>query len=323
MAELRKDPLSGSWVVVGYKKTIVDNTGLCPFCPGNEYLTPPAIREIRDRDGAWLSRCFPAANPVFVIEVDENKRAEGFYDKMANLGAHEIVVESRSHGQTYTTFDPIEMSWVLDMYTERILDLKKDKRFKYVQIFKNYGELAGSYISHPHSHVLATPILPHRLSQELANSMNHYRLKERCLLCDVVSQEIRQDKRIVAITDYFLAVCPFASRFPYEVWIVPRFHDAHFETSLTGHRRDDFINLFLDVMRRIERIKDAYTLVIHSSPNVVRQSFSEEDLRVDDYFHWHIEILPKDLESSRYKAQEEFYTISVTPEETASLLKAE
>jgi UDPglucose--hexose-1-phosphate uridylyltransferase len=323
VAELRKDPLSGNWVVVGYNRTIVNNKGFCPFCPGNEHLTPPNIREIRDREGAWLSRCFPAANPVFVIEVDENKRAEGFYDKMGNLGAHEIIVESRNHEKTFSTFDPAEMSTALDMYVDRIIDLKNDKRFKYVQIFKNFGELAGSFNPHPHSHVLATPILPHRLSMELGNSINHYRQKERCLLCDVLSQETRQNKRIVMETDQFLAFCPFASRFPFEVWIVPRFHDPHFETSLHGDRKENLIDVFLYVMKRIEKMRDSYTIVVHTSPNVVKKGFVEEDLRVEDYFHWHIEILPRDAYSTRYKREDEFYTISVTPEETAKLLKTE
>ena len=141
-----------------------------------------------------LSRAFPAANPVFQIEETENKRAEGFYDKMGTLGAHEIIVEARSHAKTFSTFETAEVSRVVDMYSERILDLKKDKRFKYIQVYKNHGENTGSRISHPHSHVLATPIVPHQLSLELANSKYHYLQKERCLLCDEVSQENRADQ---------------------------------------------------------------------------------------------------------------------------------
>ena len=107
------------------------------------------------------------------------------------------------------------------MYTERIIDLKRDERFKYVLVSKNHGEVAGSFIFHPHSHVLATPILPQQVAQELASSRDHYLLKERCLLCDVVSQEIRQGKRVVTLTDHFVVLCPFASRLAFEVMIVP------------------------------------------------------------------------------------------------------
>ena len=323
MAEFRKDALTGNWVVVGFKRTETRETGVCPFCPGNEHLTPSSIREIRDGHGQWLTRCFSAANPVFQIEVSENKRAEGFYDKMGTLGAHEIIVEDRVHTKTFSTFEPPDVARVVDMYGERILDLKKDRRFRYVQVFKNHGEIAGSSIFHPHSHVLATPIVPHQLSLELTNSKNHYLQKERCLLCDVVSQEMRQDIRVVTVTDHFLVVCPFASRLAFEVWIVPRRHNPSFESWLDEEARRDFIEVYLETMRRIERLKSSYSVVIHTSPNRSTQYFAEQDLRIDDYFHWHVEILPRDISSSTYKREDEFYTVSLMPEEAAALLKGE
>jgi UDPglucose--hexose-1-phosphate uridylyltransferase len=323
MAELRKDPVSGNWVVVGYGRTQPVDINVCPFCPGNEHLTSPVIREFKDIDGSWLVRCFPASNPVFVIEVPEHKRAEGIFDRMGNVGANEIVVEGRSHTQTLSTFDERQLSLVLAMYRDRIIDLKKDKRFKYVQTFKNHGQLAGSYIFHPHSHVLATPILPQRIALELTNSQNHYKQKERCLFCDIITQELRQDKRVVAVNDGFAAFTPFAPRFPFEVWIAPRRHCDSFETMQDGEMQRDFIRLFLDVMKRIEKVAPSYTISIHTSPNEMGRGFVEENLPVSDYFHWHVEILPRDLRTSKYKREDEFYVISITPEETARLLKAE
>lgn len=286
-------------------------------------MTSRVIREFKDREGAWTVRCFPAANPVFIIEVPEHKRAEGIFDKMGNVGAHEIVVESRSHTQTLSTFDEHQLSLVLDMYRDRIVDLKKDKRFKYVQIFKNHGQLAGSLLFHPHSHVLATPILPQRMALELTNSRNHYKQKERCLLCDIIAQELRQDKRIVGVNDRFAAFAPFAPRFPFEVWVAPRHHSNSFESMQNGDMQKDFVALFLDVMKRIEKVAPSYTVSIHTSPNQAERSFVEEDVPLSEYFHWHVEILPRDLRTSKYKREDEFYVISITPEETASLLKAE
>lgn len=323
MAEFRRDPLLGNWVVVGFKKTKTNAVGVCPFCPGNEELTPPSIRELRDREGRWLLRCFPAANPLFKVEEEENKRAEGFYDKMGTLGADELIVENASHTKSISAFEPVEMARVVAMYTERIIDLKKDERFKHVQVFKNHGEIAGSYIFHPHSHVLATPIIPHQIMMELTNSKNHYLLKERCLLCDVVSQEIRQSRRIVTLTEHFMVLCPFASRVPFEVWIIPRAHNPAFE-QWTGERvREDFVLVFLDTMRRIEKLASAYSIVVHTSPNMAREGFIEENIKVEDCFHWHIEILPRDAYSARFKREDQFYTILTTPEEAAVLLKAE
>ena len=323
MAELRRDPLSGNWVVVGYTKSKSDDVSICPFCPQNEELTPHAIREYRDFEGKWEVRCFPASNPVFVIEVSEAKRAEGLYDKMGNVGAHEIVVESRMHTKTLSAFEEGEFLPVVDMFIDRIVDLKKDKRFKYVQIFRNHGELAGSYIFHPHSHVLATPIMPHRLELELANSKSHFLQKERCLLCDIVSQEMRQDKRVIETSTNFLAFCPFASRFPFEVWMVPRFHNDSFESLHDVNVKREFVSLFLDIMRRIEKVTNSYTMAIHSSPNTLKEPSGGEEANVSDYFHWHIEILPRDFRTSKYKREDEFYTAPIVPEEAATLLKGE
>jgi UDPglucose--hexose-1-phosphate uridylyltransferase len=323
MAELRKDPVSGSWTVVGFTRVKVTDLDRCPFCPGNEQSTGTPIREFMDAGGAWLVRAFPASNPIFVIEMSENKRAEGMYDKMGNVGAHEIVVENRTHTKTLSEFDENELVLVLDMYSERILDLKMDSRFKHVQIFRNHGELAGSFIYHPHSHVLATAIIPNGVLQELMNSRNHYLQKERCLLCDIANQEIRQDKRVVASTENFVAFCPFAPRFPFEVWLLPRFHSHTFESLTDKALKHEFARLFLDVMRRLERVRSSYTIVVHTAPNAVKEGVAKEEVPVDNYCHWHVEILPKDFRSSKYKREDEFHTVSVMPEDAATILKSE
>jgi len=322
MGEFRKDPLTGSWVVAGVTKGETGETGVCPFCPGNERLTPHSIREIRDWQGQWLARSFPAINPVFEIEASDAKRAEGFYDKMGTLGAHEIIVEDRSHTKTFSTFDFFDVSRIVEMYAERIVDLKRDKRLKYVQVFKNHGEITGSRIFHPHSHVLATPIVPQQLSLELANSRNHYVQKERCLMCDIVSQETRQNRRVVVATERFLVICPFASRLSFEIWIIPRRHSPSFESSMDERIKEDFVGVFLDAMKRIERLRSSYSIVFHTSPNTAAWQLGEpEGPHMNDYFHWHLEVLPRT--ESKYKREDEFYTVSVLPEEAAAILRRE
>jgi len=324
VAELRKDPISGSWVVVGLTWVKSSELNVCPFCPGNEHLPGKPIREVRDAGGNWLIRCFPAANPLFMIEALAGKKAEGMYDRMGNVGAHEIVVENRAHTKNLSDFEMDELALVLDMYAERIVDLKKDKRLRHVQIYRNHGELAGSYIFHPHSHILATSIMPHGTVLELANSKDHYLQKERCLLCDITAQEIRQNKRIVAISENFVAFCPFAPRFPFEVCLLPRFHGHTFESLIEDRAlKYEFIHLFLDVIRRIERARSSHTIVIHTAPSQVAGDIAQEPDGVEDYFHWRVEILPRDLRSSKFKREDEFYNVSLTPEEAAQILKSD
>lgn len=321
MPELRKDPVTGNWIVVDQK--IQSNAPLdkCPFCPGNEHLTPPTIREYRDHGSSWIIRCFSAINPVFVIEAKENKRGEGIYDKMDNVGAHEVIVENRSHTKTMSDYTEREMLFLFEMYQERIRDLKKDRRFRYIQVFKNHGELTGSQIIHPHSHVLATPIMPQRLDLELSNSKAHYIHKERCLFCDIISQEIRQNKRVIAMNADFISLCPFASRFPFETWILPIRHGESFENMRNEAALRELVSIFLDTMKRIERVSNAYTMVIHSSPNIdYIKSREDEDIAISEHFHWHIEILPRDLKTSKYKREDEFYVIDMNPEDAASKL---
>jgi UDPglucose--hexose-1-phosphate uridylyltransferase len=322
-AEFRKDPLLGNWVVVGFKKNKTTAVGICPFCPGNEDQTPVPIREFIGTDGTWQVRCFAAGNPILQIEAAENKRADGLYDKMGTVGADELIVEHRSHVKTFSTFDPSEMMLVLDMYVDRLRDLKKDERFKYVQIFKNHGELAGSYIFHPHSHVLAMPILPYQVSAEIINSRNHFLLKERCLLCDIVSQEIRQEKRIILAAEHFIAITPFASRVAFETWIVPKRHSSHFESGLDGPIKEEFVAVLLDTMKRIEKVASSYSMVLHTSPASRGHVFDSNEPSLDDYYHWHIEILPRDTNSSKVKREDQFYATLISPEEAAALLRAE
>ncbi len=321
MAELRRDPASGNWVVVGYETKDVPPGRGCPFCPGNEHMTPRAIREIKNTAGDWRLRVIPAINPVFVIEAQENKRAEGLYDKMGNVGAHEIIVEHRDHGKALGTFSADELGLVLSQYMERIVDLKKDRRFRYVQVFRNQGELSGSNINHPHGHVLATPIMPKRINLELANAKAHHIQKERCILCDGIRQEIRQEHRLVAMNDHFVAFCPFASRFPYETLIAPRRHEDSFE-AMKEPVLSSFISLFLNVIKRLELVVPSHSVVLHTSPNVARlEQGAEEDL-FTEYFHWHVEILPKDSKVAKYKTEDEFYVIATTPEKAAKTLRS-
>ncbi|MCS7281280.1 MAG: DUF4931 domain-containing protein [Desulfobacterota bacterium] len=322
MTEIRKDPVSGDWVIVGHKYIPILNRELCPFCPGNEHLTPDTIREVKDEFGNWKIRCFPSKDFLFIAEVEEMRRAEGMYDKMSNPGAHEIVVETPEHTKVFSRFTKDETELLLRFYQERILDLKKDKRFKYIQIFKNHGELTGSRIFHAHSHILATPIIPKRIENEIQNAKAHYERKERCLFCDIIRQELKDRRRLVTENGRFAAFCPFASRFTFEVWILPKIHEVNFENTDRGENLSLLAEILMDVMKRIERLTNAYTIVYHTSPNEKGYGLDfEKSIPISEYFHWHVEIMPRDYRTARYKREDEFYVTTLTPEEGANILR--
>jgi len=324
MIEMRLDPTSRSWILVGRSGADPGRKEApltCPFCPGREAETPPALATITGPDGAWRVRAFPDKLPVFQVEGDLDRQGEGLYDRMRNVGAHEVVVETPRHATTLAGLTPEEIARVLQMFRQRIQDLKNDLRFRYVQVFKNQGTLAGSLIEHAHSHLVATPVIPRRLQMELRWSKFHYDLKERCLYCDILRQELEQGVRLVQQTEDFVAFCPFAPRFAYEVWVFPMVHGHRFE-DLEDSRLLRLAGILRDVLRRVERKSPHYHMVLHTAPN--EKSPPVWGLAWDtlkDDFHWHLEILPRQADMARLHREEEFYLNPVTPEEAARQLR--
>ena len=324
MIEIRQDPTTRTWILVGHsgadpgRKHVPDG---CPFCPGHEAETPATLAAITGPDGAWQVRAFPDKVPMFQVEGDLGREAEGIYDRMRNVGAHEVVVETREHGTTLARLPAEDIARVLQMFRRRIQDLKNDIRFRYIQVFRNQGPQAGSLIHHAHSHLVATPVIPRRLEAELRWSKRHFDLKERCLYCDMLRQEMSQGTRMVEQHPAFVAFCPFAPRFSYEVWVLPVAHRHRFE-DLDDPALAGLAQILKRVLQRIEAVIPDYHMVLHTSPNEKSPSIwglAWESL-MDD-FHWHIEILPRSTEATRLHREEEFYVNSVTPEDAARQLR--
>ena len=273
--------------------------------------------------GAGAVRVYPHHNALYQIEGKADRRAEGIYDKMGTVGAHEVFVESPDHHYCLSRAEDYEIESLLQCWAVRIDDLKKDFRFKYVTVFKNQGKVAGQQIQHPHSELTATTFIPRRLLYELRSSQEYYRLKERCVLCDIVRYEEHQGARVVEISANFVALCPFASRVPYELWILPRYHHSSFEADLL-HRRDgsELAGILRRCLARLEQITDAYHLVLHTSPNTnYRSEIQGYWTTIEDDYHWHIEILPiKEKQTKSYSIKEVYYC-SMAPETAAAKLK--
>jgi UDPglucose--hexose-1-phosphate uridylyltransferase len=321
--ELRKDPITMSWVIIEGPEENGITLDDCPLCPGNDSGLQ-SIYSSPYNHPHWQVRVVPHLHPVYRIEGDAMRRGEGLYDKMRNLGAHEIVVETRDHALPLSQQPPEKIAQVLQAYVSRIADLKKDRRFRYITVFRNQGQSAGQDMSHPHSEITATPFIPRRIGYELRSAQRYFDLKERCLICDIVKQEISQQVRTVDSTDQFVALCPFASRVPYETWVLPAYHHCHFEEDLTSPESQlRFARFLKTILQRLESVTPAYHLVLHSSPNTnAKFEQAERWKTLSDDYHWHFEILPVIASKSKSYSLKEVYYNSLPPEDAAADLRS-
>lgn len=327
MHELRKDPLLGRWVAVLSKSLppseyqVLENIteSDCLLCPGKEGETPAEITSIKE-DGRWLVRVIPHFNPLFQIEGDLGRRGVGMYDRMNNIGANEIVIETPEHERSPEDIGIDQINRVLNVYRDRLADLEKDARLRYVFIYKNRGRAAGAIFSHPHSQVVATPIIPKRIKEELDGAKQYYAYKERCIFCDMMREEMRMEDRVIYETRDFIAFSPFAPKFPFEFWILPKRHSCAYQDIISSEIED----LSLMMMTMIQKLKKVlnnppYNLVIHTAPNRIPRKDHWHTLGED--FHWHIEVMPRLIRMSGFEWGSGFYILSTSPEEGAKYLR--
>ncbi|HYP14645.1 MAG TPA: galactose-1-phosphate uridylyltransferase [Bryobacteraceae bacterium] len=328
MPELRKDPVTGRWVIVStdrakrpsdFSRQQVTITGLrfCPFCPGNELRTPSEILAYRTHGAAnepgWTLRVVSNKFPVLRVEGSVNRKGEGLYDKMNGVGAHEVIIESPDHMHTLATMPEKRIEDLFWAYRDRVLDLRRDVRLKYALLFKNHGEAAGQALEHTHSQLIALPVVPKRVEEELDGAERHYEYKERCVYCDIIAQELDTATRVVLETDHFLAICPYAARFPFETWIIPKTHNSHAEM-ITHAEIEDLARLLQHVVRRMDSTleRPPYNLVVHSAP--VQSSALQ-------HYHWHIELIPKMTQVAGFEWGSGFYINPTPPEEAAKFMR--
>jgi len=242
---------------------------------------------------------------------------------MNGIGAHEVLIESPKHMLHMAEMGPEQMDRIFRAYRTRLQDLKKDPRFKYILIFKNYGLQAGATIAHPHTQIIATPVTPLTVSDELQSAREHFVLKERCLFCDVMAQEMEDGLRVVHLTDHFVAICPYASRFPYEVMVLPRVH--HHDFALADDEMvSDLARTMHAVLRklRISLNDPPFNFLFHTAPNTEhsrRRANYWDTIQYD--WHWHVEILPRLTQTAGFEWGTGFYINQTPPEAAAAVLR--
>ena len=245
LPELRKDPVTGRWVIISTERrkrpndfrferpSIVDREQ-CPFCPGREALTPPEVLAYRQNGGGansrgWDVRVVPNKFPALQVEGGLDREGDGMFDRMNGIGAHEVIIETPDHDKTFASMSEAEIERVLSAFRERVVDLKQDRRLRYILVFKNQGATAGATLEHAHSQLIALPVVPDFVREEIEGARRHFEAKERCVFCDIVHQELAAGLRVVQENADIIALAPYAPRFPFETWLLPRRHAARFE----------------------------------------------------------------------------------------------
>ncbi|MBS1262160.1 MAG: Galactose-1-phosphate uridylyltransferase [Calditrichaeota bacterium] len=337
-AEMRHDPLQRRWVIIAPERGIrpTDFTTrddeveeFDPFAEGNEQHTTPEITAVRKpgtkpNTPGWTVRVIPNMYPAFRIEGELNRRGDGLYDSMNGVGAHEIVIETPERFQDIPQLPDEQLRTIGLVYRDRIIDLYRDRRIKYAILFRNHGRAAGASLSHPHTQIAAMTVTPLQIAMELNAARAHYHAKERCLLCDMLVQEKQQRVRLVQETEKFVAFCPYASRFNFETWILPRNHMYDFR-KLPDEDVREFMLILRDVLDRMQgALKDPpYNFILVTAPNTETHDprpAQWSTLELD--WHWRVMILPRLGSLAGFEFGTGFHINSTPPEQAAELLRS-
>jgi len=329
MSEWRKDPIVDRWVIIStergkrpfdYREFPEEQGSVqhCPLCEGNEKQTPPEILSYRapgtekDMPGWWV-RVVPNKFPAVRTENAPELQRRGVYEHMNGTGAHEVIIEAGQHTHGLETQTKKQVEEVIWIWRDRSLDLRKDKRLKYIQIFKNTGSTAGASLQHTHSQLIATPMVPVEVRQEIEGSRDYNIKNGTCVICDVLNQEIFEEERLVARGTHFVAFSPFASRFPFETWIVPKEHQHDF-VSIREEQVHELASVLRSVLCKLAAIIKnlQYNLVLHTAP------VNTEDER---HYHWHIEIFPRLTNIAGFELGTGYYINPTPPEMAAKMLR--
>jgi UDPglucose--hexose-1-phosphate uridylyltransferase len=338
MPELRYNPIHQGWVSIAMERGMrpsdfikpVDEKpggGFCPFCQGNEHVTPPEVYALRP-DGSppngpgWELRVVPSRFRALAMEGELNHETDGIFEKMNGFGVHEVVIETPQHDLDMADYPLEHLEEIIQALLSRLIDLKKDPRLRYVMIAKNHGGIAGASLAHSHTQLIAAPMIPPVVSTELASAREYYREKGRCLFCDVIEQELKAEERIVSQNDDFVTLAPFASQGPFELLIAPKKHQHAF-AQVTESQVASLAWALKDALTRLKlTLQDpAYNLAFHVAPNTSAQPPSGDWTTLEMAFHWHVEVIPRLVQVHGFERGMGFYVNFTPPEQAAAYLR--
>lgn len=335
MNELRKDPLLNRWIAIFKDSKPVSfytnsnvkcqkntETNSCPLCAGREHETPQAIYTYYEEnqssvDKTWKTRVIPWTDYIFQVEGELGRKGVGMYDRMNSIGANEIIVETPNHNESPEDIGFKQMAYVLKTYKNRLIDLEKDPRLRYTFIYK---ENSLNQYNHAISNVIAPPVIPKAIKDELDGARLFFYYKDRCIFCDIIREELNSGKRIITETSDFVVFIPYAPRYSFECWIIPKRHECAYQ-NITDSEIDDLSVVLCSIIRKLKKLLDnpPYYYVIHSAPNrIPRRDYWHT---IGEDFHWHIEIIPKVRHITGFEIESDFYVLQTSPEDAAKFLK--
>ncbi|MEW5945885.1 MAG: galactose-1-phosphate uridylyltransferase [bacterium] len=284
----------------------------CPFCPGNEGMTPDETFRI-ERGGAWSVRVTPNKFAALNREGERVRRIHGVERSMSGVGVHEVIVETPLHNKTIALLSGGEISDVLAAYRQRYESILADPRIELVIIFKNHGEAAGTSLEHPHSQLIALPIVPSQVRHRLQDALIFSDDYGECVYCRMLREERKDGRRVVAENEHFCAFILYAAASPFHIWVLPKRHAASF-----GAASDAELKNLADILGRVLRklyfgLDDPdFNYVIRSAPNGLRNA---------TYFHWYLSIVPRLGKAAGFELGSGMFINPSVPEESADFLR--
>ncbi len=326
MPELRQNLLTREWVIIAKerarrpeefkskkeKKELPEYKKECPFCPGNEKMTPYESFTIQEKKG-WKVRVIPNKFPALASEGKRDRHIEGIHRFMSGVGIHEVIIESPLHNLT-TALMPVEdVRNILVAYRERYLKILKDERIEMIIIFKNHGESAGTSLEHPHSQLIGTPLVPTMIRYRNEEAMRYFDDTGECVGCKIIKEELTARKRIVWESEYFVAFIPYGAYSPFHTWLFPRRHVSSFG-SILDKELEDLASVLKTVLAKLYHGLDDpdFNYCIRSIPSDIGQM---------DYLHWYISIIPRLTRTAGFELGSGMFINTSVPEESAGFLR--
>ena len=317
--ELRKDVITREWVIVARGRSRRPSDlqqgeppSPSPFCPGQESASEN-LYQIPDGPTGWKVRVVRNKFPALIWQKEVVTIERGIYDIVSGNGSHEVVIESPQHDPDIWQLPPEQVEAVLETYRRRIITLQRDTRLRYILVFRNHGLGAGTSLAHPHSQIIATPVVPHYIEQEMEGIKHYWEYIERCPYCAIIAQELETGERLVLENERFVGITAFAGRFPYEMWLIPKRHQAHFHAT-TDAARADCAAALREMLGRL-----AGALHFPSYNYALHTGLAGDGS--DAAFHWHLEIFPRVGTAGGFELGSDLYINSTTPEDAAQALR--